>query len=337
MPNLLRSLALTLPATLALLSLSGNADAGVFVAPNPAFGANSASANSWLAGGHAGYNWQNGAIVYGFEADLQAMHLDSSMTGGLSHNLLLPPPPPGDFAMTSASIDWYGTLRARLGATTGPFLFYGTGGLAYGNVDLNSTFSTLGFTTNAQTSELRAGWVLGAGVDYSFNTNLIFNVLYEHVDLGSVSVSSGAGPFSVPPFGVVTIGQEATARARFDAIMAGLTWRFMPEPGGSWAGAYAGVHGGGAWGNNTSAVYTSTGTLVFPSDVRLKRDISLLGIRSDGLGVYRFKYLWSDQVYVGVIAQQVALIHPEAIVRDRLTGLLSVDYGRLGMPFVMLR
>jgi len=338
LPNLLRFLALAVFVTLSVvLSLVRNADAGALVTPNPAFGANSASASSWLAGAHEGYNWQSGAVVYGFETDLQATHLDSSMTGGLSYKSLFPPPRPSDFAMTSSSIDWYGTLRGRLGLTTGPFLLYGTGGLAYGNVELNSAFSTLGFTTSAQTSDLRLGWVAGAGIDYSFNSNLIFNVLYEHVDLGSVSVSSAADLFAIIPFGRVTIGQEATAHARFDAVMAGFSWRFAPEPAGAWAGAYVGGQGGNAWGNSTSAAYTSTEPVVLLSDARLKRDISLVGTRSDGLGVYRFKYLWSDHVYVGVIAQEVALIHPAAVIRDRLTGLLSVDYGRLGMPFIMLR
>jgi hypothetical protein len=55
----------------------------------------------------------------------------------------------------------------------------------------------------------------------------------------------------------------------------------------------------------------------------------LVGRRSDGLGVYAYQYLWSDAVYVGVLAQEVALIHPGAIVRDDLTSYLSVDYGQL--------
>ena len=65
------------------------------------------------------------------------------------------------------------------------------------------------------------------------------------------------------------------------------------------------------------------------SDACLKREIALVGRRSDGLGIYRFKYLWSDVTYVGVMAQEVALIHPEAVARDALSDYLSVDYSRL--------
>ena len=60
------------------------------------------------------------------------------MSGGLLN------PCPGDIANTSAKIDWYGTARARAGWTAGNVLFYGTGGFAYGHVDLNSNFSTVG-------------------------------------------------------------------------------------------------------------------------------------------------------------------------------------------------
>jgi hypothetical protein len=37
------------------------------------------------------------------------------------------------------------------------------------------------------------------------------------------------------------------------------------------------------------------------------------------------------------MAQEVALIHPEAVVRDRLTGYMSVNYARLGMPLIVTR
>ncbi len=55
--------------------------APVFV-PTPApSGFNSANASSWVAGGHAGYNWQQGSFVFGFETDLQGTHLESVMNG----------------------------------------------------------------------------------------------------------------------------------------------------------------------------------------------------------------------------------------------------------------
>src|SRR5476649_520170 len=93
----------------------------------PSFGSNSASASAWLAGAQAGYNWQRGSVVYGLEADISGTGLKSTMNTTLQ-SLFVPPPT----AFTTSSIDWYGTVRGRLGWATGPVMFYGTGGLAYG-------------------------------------------------------------------------------------------------------------------------------------------------------------------------------------------------------------
>ena len=319
---LLPSRIIALSVCMMALTLSYNeASAGVAPVVRPGFGSNSATAESWLAGAHAGYNWQRGSAVFGFETDLQATHLNSSMSGGLTYPPLFIPPPT-DAAVTSSLIDWYGTLRGRVGFATGPWLFYGTAGLAYGNVSLSSLLRTGGLSLNSQVSEVKVGWVAGAGFEYLLRPDVSLSLLYQYVDLGTLNLAAS----TLPAF--VTIGQSATTNGRFQAIMAGVSWRFAPAGSAApWEGGYAGIHGGGAWGNSTTANYTSASQLV--SDVRLKRDITLVGRRSDGLGVYAYKYLWSDAVYVGVLAQEVALIHPGAVVRDDLTGYLSVDYGLL--------
>ena len=67
-----------------------------------------------------------------------------------------------------------------------------------------------------------------------------------------------------------------------------------------------------------------------PSDIRLKRDIAQVGELDSGVGLYRYRYLWSDTTYVGVLAQEVAEVVPEA-VRRGADGYLRVDYARLGL------
>ncbi len=77
--------------------------------------------------------------------------------------------------------------------------------------------------------------------------------------------------------------------------------------------------------------YTATGSLTFSfSDRRLKRDIVELSRLGNGIGLYRYRYSWSDQLYVGVMAQEVAEIVPDAVVRGA-DGYLRVDYIRLGL------
>ena len=68
------------------------------------------------------------------------------------------------------------------------------------------------------------------------------------------------------------------------------------------------------------------------SDIALKHDITLLGRLDNGLGFYRFSYNGSDKAYVGVIAQEVQAVMPEAVERGR-DGYLRVFYRKLGVPF----
>ncbi|HNW36685.1 MAG TPA: prepilin-type N-terminal cleavage/methylation domain-containing protein, partial [Candidatus Ozemobacteraceae bacterium] len=66
------------------------------------------------------------------------------------------------------------------------------------------------------------------------------------------------------------------------------------------------------------------------SDIRLKQDIVLIGHLENGLGLYRFRYIWDDTRYVGVMAQEVRTMCPDAVECDS-DGYLLVDYGKLGM------
>jgi len=310
----------------AMLALCGSpAFAQVLVTTTT--GSASGSASSWLAGAQAGYNWQRGQWVYGVETDISATHLNTNL------NLVLQNPlPQTAIANANADIDWYGTVRGRLGWSQGPWLLYGTAGLAYGHADLSSSIAGVILATTAQTSSVRAGWVAGAGIDYMWSPNVVLSLGYQYVDLGNLSVASsvvntGGGGGSLV--------QSANAHAQFHVVTAGLSWLFYPGARQSWEGGYIGGHGGGAWGNDTDASYAFTPTIIV-SDARLKRDIVLVGRLDDGLGLYRFRYLWSDTVYVGVMAQEVALLHPEAVVRSSSDHYLRVDYGRLGLKLMTL-
>ncbi len=68
------------------------------------------------------------------------------------------------------------------------------------------------------------------------------------------------------------------------------------------------------------------------SDINSKHDITLLGRLDNGLGFYRYAYNGSDKAYVGVMAQEVQKIMPDAVVRGR-DGYLRVFYDKLGLKF----
>jgi len=309
-------------AIAALLLISGSTAHAQFPTGTAA-GANSANATSWLAGIRAGNNWQNGSFLFGLETDAQVTTLNSRFNTTLTGTIVPPPT-----AVTNGEVDWYGTARARLGWAPGPVLLYATGGLAYGTVDLNSTLTGTTAALGAQVSESRIGWVAGGGIEYLVRPNVILSAAYQYVDLGTVSFAAGPMPVIFPPG---TLTQSGSDHARFQVATIGISWLFSPsgKGHGAWEGQYIGANAGGVWGNPTNATYSAEQAILL-SDSRLKRDITLLGRLDDGLGLYSYRYLWSDTVYVGVMAQEVALMMPSAVVKGD-DGYLRVDYAKLGL------
>ena len=70
------------------------------------------------------------------------------------------------------------------------------------------------------------------------------------------------------------------------------------------------------------------GTAAAFSDRRLKRNIVSTGNKHKGHNTYYYKYLWSDDVYLGVMADEVKLINPGAVITTD-SGFDSVNYGAL--------
>ena len=99
--------------------------------------------------------------------------------------------------------------------------------------------------------------------------------------------------------------------------------------GGRGGGFGGGGRGGGFGGGGRGGGGRGGGRR---SDMRLKHDIVLLGRLDDGLGYYRFVYNGGHTAYVGVMAQQVRTVMPEAVTRGP-DGYMRVSYDRLGLPF----
>jgi outer membrane immunogenic protein len=104
-----------------------------------------------FAGGTIGYNWQQGPVVFGIEAD--AAWADLSANGGA------PFPFVGTF---NTKIQDMGTVRGRLGYAVGPTLLYATGGYAWADLKLTNTFGPF----SSSDSQVLNGWTVGAGVEY---------------------------------------------------------------------------------------------------------------------------------------------------------------------------
>ena len=100
----------------------------------------------------------------------------------------------------------------------------------------------------------------------------------------------------------------------------------VAAPGGGGGGGGGGFRGGGGGG------FRGGGGGGRRSDIALKHDVVLLGHLANGLGYYRFSYLGGQKAYVGVIAQEVENVVPDAVRRGS-DGYLRVKYEALGLTF----
>jgi outer membrane immunogenic protein len=117
--------------------------------------------SGFAAGVQAGYNLKpnTGPWVFGIEGDLQATGANDT------------------FAPWKFSNPWFGTVRGRAGYALGNFLFYGTGGLAFGDLR--------GETFGLSESHTTAGWTAGVGAEFMFARNWSAKIEYLYVDLAN--------------------------------------------------------------------------------------------------------------------------------------------------------
>jgi outer membrane immunogenic protein len=151
-----------------------------------------------IGGGQIGYNWQpNTTWILGFEADFQGSAEKGSI--GFSDPYCSDcdfPTPTGTISGTLTNrIDWFGTVRGRLGWLASPtILLYATGGLAYGRIEASGSITdSFGpFTYSFSNSATNVGWTVGAGIEgiVPNTTNWTWKVEYLYVDLGTVSGSA---------------------------------------------------------------------------------------------------------------------------------------------------
>jgi outer membrane immunogenic protein len=173
-----------------------------------------------FGGGQIGYNWQTGILVLGVETDIQGASISGSQTASQPYPFTTPPT--ATFGANS-KLNWFGTLRGRIGVAWGPALFYVTGGLAYGGLNYGFTFSDAeGFNAANSSSFSRTGYTVGGGVEYAFTGNWTVKFEYQYIDLGSATISA-------PEFfaGAPTIYADTTSTSfRYQTFRVGLNYKF---------------------------------------------------------------------------------------------------------------
>jgi outer membrane immunogenic protein len=196
-----------------------------------------------LAGGQIGYNWQINAVwLAGVEADYQWANLTGQGTspfhlGNVGSTATV------SNAVVDQAIKSFGTLRLRIGVIpANPVLLYGTGGLAYGQVNENlsiqspapGSLSMGGFSYvcvagnpacfAGSSSKTAVGWTLGGGGEVALTTNLTLKAELLYVDLGvpkgTVAAQTAAAGTAPSSFSTVL------SPAGFIVFRGGLNFKF---------------------------------------------------------------------------------------------------------------
>lgn len=161
------------------------------VSPVGVVAANSPNINGVIGGGQIGYNWQGmgSPWVFGVEVDIQGSGQNADATF-ITPAVVGAAVVPGANIAYSDSLDWFGTLRGRVGwamGTEGRFLPYITGGLAFGQGTIRGSGTVPGgaAVNPFSVTQNYVGWTAGAGVEWAFWNRWSAKAEYLYVDFGN--------------------------------------------------------------------------------------------------------------------------------------------------------
>ncbi|WP_428521923.1 outer membrane protein [Roseibium sp.] len=147
------------------------------------------SGNGFLGGLTAGYDHQINSFVAGLEGDISWADINksSSFTGAAVLGTRL---------TTSAKkrMSFFSTVRGRLGyAASDRFMVFATGGLAMGQVELETSVNGVdapALAWNGSDDELKFGWTLGGGAEVKVTDNISMKLDGLYYDLADSNVTA---------------------------------------------------------------------------------------------------------------------------------------------------
>jgi high affinity Mn2+ porin len=266
----------------------------------PLFAAGTSSKlGGMLFGAQAGYHWQSGIWFIGVETDIAATNQRKTQahfcsTASCNPTLAGSDAPVGIWR--DQKLDWFSTLRGRLGVTVTPnALLYATGGGAVagishlgtifgsslaplldadGNPVLDANGNPINTTTTAGagflTHTTKTGWVAGGGVEAHLIGDWTGKIEYLHLDFGRDPINA-ANLLNATPLAV-----NLNSHITDDIVRVGLNYRLTPngvaasasrmiyiapaEVVWNWTGLYLGINFGYGFGRSqTDALFNDAG------------------------------------------------------------------------------
>lgn len=162
-----------------------------------------------FGGGQIGYNWMlSPNWLLGIEADISgadvAGNVDLVNGPANIHN--------------HSTIDYFGTVRGRIGYAVDNVLFYGTGGLLWAHSKSDRDVLVGGNTFSASSTSSPTGWTAGAGVEWGFSPNWSTKVEYLYGELKT------ATDYTFPALPVAN--RHLDSNTELHSIKVGVNYRF---------------------------------------------------------------------------------------------------------------
>ena len=123
---------------------------------------NNTSPTGGFGGANIGYDWAiHNNWILGVEADANIGDLNDSVVPAFGPSSI------------EQKLDYFGTVRGRIGYALGDNLLYGTGGWAWGHGVRSASGG--GLTSDSQSL---SGWTAGAGIEHAFSSNVVGRLQY---------------------------------------------------------------------------------------------------------------------------------------------------------------
>ena len=204
-----------------------------YAAPGTVASFRNRSQDGFSGGGQIGYNWQltpGSGVVIGVEADAQYLDFGRNRNNAFVSGAVAP-----GYYLTDprglSSLDFFGTVRGRLGYAFDRTLVYGTGGFAYGSGSADRSFG--GYAGN---DSFRTGWAVGGGIEYALPTDSFLNFFRSnavtlkveglYVNLDRNTRNQGAFVINAANNFPVVYNNIGRRDDEFAVIRAGLNYKF---------------------------------------------------------------------------------------------------------------
>jgi outer membrane immunogenic protein len=187
------------------------------------------SARGGFGGAQFGYNFQRERLVFGIETDIEG----AGIGGKTSLEAISSDTKVTTDASAKSNLDWFGTVRGRLGYAFGGTLVYATGGFAYGGIkqSLAETVTTdnaaLSKTGTAGNNFTATGYVVGGGVETAITPAWSLRAEYQYINLGTSKLAAGSDiPWGENNAKTDSGGASASFDNSFHTVRLGLNYKF---------------------------------------------------------------------------------------------------------------